>query len=62
MAFTPQQYALDRVQREFGETAFTENHIAYRRVGTRQTGSTLSAIGETWDEAIANLRAKVANG
>lgn len=61
MSWSPQQYALDRVQREFGDTSFTEDHEAYRRVGTRQDGRTLSAIGETWDQAIEALRAKVVN-
>lgn len=55
MAYTEQQAALQRVKTLFGDRGFTEDHACYRKVGFPG----LSAIGETWDEAIINLQAKV---
>jgi hypothetical protein len=52
--------ALHTARSIFGISAFTEDHIYYRRVGVKfPCKFVLTANGETWDEAIANLKEKV---
>lgn len=67
MNFTPQQTALAEVEALYGRFkkgarrfGFTDDHLTYRRVGCRMGNVTLSAIGNTWREAIDGLKAKVA--
>jgi len=55
---TEQEKALRTAKKEFGITAFTEHHINYCRVGFRSGGNVLSAIGNTWEEAIKELEKK----
>jgi len=58
---TEQEKALRTAKKEFGTTAFTEHHINYCRVGFRRGGNVLSAIGNTWEEAIKELEKKRAS-
>jgi hypothetical protein len=57
--YTSQQKALERVTLLFGRTAFTEDHVDYRRVGCKIGPNKFSAIGASWDQAIEGLQAKV---
>lgn len=66
MKYTPQETALGKVQALYGvygdrsrEYGFTEDHEHYRKVGCYKNGHKYTAVGETWDEAITALRAKV---
>ena len=57
---TAQETALHTARSIFGISAFTEDHIEYRRVGVKRPGKVVvTANGETWDEAIAKLKGKV---
>ena len=56
---TPQEKALHRMQKLYGLSAWTENHINFRQVGFRRNGEQFSGIGSNWDEAIKALKAKV---
>jgi hypothetical protein len=58
MTYTEQQKALKMVK-EIWPNGFTEDHIHYRRVGYKDGPKTFSCIGETWNEAIEGLKAKV---
>lgn len=58
MGFTPQEKALSQLQKSHGKSAFTEDHLNYRRVGFRRGETTLSAMADTWDEAMEILRKK----
>lgn len=60
MVWTEQERVLDAMKEKYGETAFTEDHQNYKRVGFKRKGATLSAIGHTWDEAMAELERKAA--
>ena len=52
---TEQELALKSAKRQFGTTAFTEHHINYRRAGFKSGGKVISAVADTWDEAIQDL-------
>lgn len=57
---TAQESALNKARSAFGISAFTEDHLEYRRVGVKYAHKlVLTANGDTWDEAIENLREKV---
>ena len=56
---TEQALALKRAKRQFGTTAFTEHHVNYRRVGFKSGGKVISAVADTWDDAIQDLVLKV---
>jgi hypothetical protein len=62
MAFTEQEVALYRVREKYGKSGFTEDLVGYRRVGYLRGNRTVSAVGQTWDEAIAALGKKERNG
>jgi hypothetical protein len=52
---TPQEVALKQAKRIYGNTAFTEHHVHYFRLGFRRAGKTYLVIGDTWDEAFEAL-------
>jgi len=52
---TNQEKALKQVKRMWGNTAFTEHHVHYFRVGCRMAGKVITAMGDSWEEAIAAL-------
>jgi hypothetical protein len=54
--------ALEKMQKRYGKSAFTEDHEYYRRVGCKIGAQTLSCVGNTWQAAMANLTRKVSNG
>ena len=55
-----QEQALEQMQKEYGAASFTEDHQHYRRVGYRPTKKTVvSAIGETWTDAMARLKERI---
>lgn len=56
MSYSEQQSVLGRVMAQFGSKAYTEDHLQYRRVGVKGGDS---AVGQTWEQAILNLQAKV---
>ena len=47
------------MQKLYGLSSWTENHINFRQVGFRRNGEQFSAIGSNWDEAIRALKVKV---
>ena len=55
---TEQQYALRRAKQMFGNTAFTEHHINYFRVGFKQAGKVIMAMGDSWEEVLLVLDKK----
>lgn len=58
---TEQEQALKAVKKEFGGTGFTEHHANYFMVGFKllgMKGKTLTAVGDSWDEAIMSLDKK----
>ena len=58
---TDQEKALKSVKKEFGGTGFTEHHVNYFMVGFKllsMKGKVLTAVGDSWDEAIQNLDKK----
>jgi len=57
MAYTRQEAALQTVRTIFGKSGWTEDTVNYRRVGCLQ----FTAIGDTWNNAIEALKAKVPN-
>jgi hypothetical protein len=59
MEYTEQLKALNQVQREFGKSGFSDDHIHYRRVGFIRGGKPFWAIGDTWQAAMDALREKV---
>lgn len=56
---TAQEKALKEAKQKYGNTAFTEDHINYRRVGFKRDGSVISVVGDTWKQAFLNLAKKV---
>jgi hypothetical protein len=52
---TAQEETLFRIRNLFGKSAFTEDHRNFRQVGYQRDNRIVSAIGETWEEAIRNL-------
>lgn len=62
MAMTDQQYALEKVRKQHGETAFTEHHLNYKLVGFRRGVERIWTIGDTWAQAIDSLERKVQRG
>lgn len=52
---TEQELALKSAKKQFGTTAFTEHHVNYRRVGFKSGGKVISAVADTWDDAIQDL-------
>ena len=52
---TDQEKALRDVKKQFGNTAFTEHHVNYFRVGFRKAGKVVQALGDSWKEALVNL-------
>ena len=52
---TDQEKALKKAKRIYGNTAFTEHHMYYFRVGFRRSGKTFLAIGDSWEEAFEAL-------
>lgn len=58
MAFTEQQRALAQVREKYGKTAFVEDHANYKRVGYKRGDRVVSAIGQSWDDAINELGKK----
>jgi hypothetical protein len=57
---TAQEQVLNAGRKEFGGSFLTEDHINYKRVGCKKNGKLVLAIGDTWDQAVASLRGKVA--
>lgn len=55
---TEQEKALSTAKKQFGTTAFTEHHVNYCRVGFKSGGKVLSAVGDTWQQAFAELDKK----
>jgi hypothetical protein len=53
-----QEKALKMARKLYGKTAFTEDTINYRRVGYVKGHKTVAAIGDTWDDAFAELGKK----
>ena len=56
---TEQMAAKIRVQQLWGQKAATRDTMNYRQVECTVDGKRFWAIGQTWDEAITNLQAKV---
>lgn len=57
---TAQESALNKARSAFGISAFTEDHLEYRRIGVKYAHKlVLTANGDTWDSAIENLKEKV---
>ena len=52
---TEQELALKSAKKQFGITAFMEHHVNYRRVGFKSGGKVISAVADTWDDAIQDL-------
>lgn len=50
--------ALRAAKKHFGTTAFTEHHVNYKRIGFKKDGKVLTAIGDSWEEAFAELDKK----
>ena len=50
-----QLFALKTAKKVFGSTAFTEHHLNYCRVGFRRGGQIITAIGDTWEDALNGL-------
>jgi hypothetical protein len=50
-----QLFALKTAKKVFGSSAFTEHHINYCRVGFRRSGELITAIGDTWEDALEGL-------
>jgi SLT domain-containing protein len=57
-SYPTQVSALNYVREKYGQTAFAVDHQNYRMVGYERGGKTISAVGQTWDEAIEALRKK----
>jgi hypothetical protein len=55
---TGQEVALETLRDMYGKEAFTEDCIAYRRVGFKNKLGVVSAIGDTWQEAMGALAQK----
>jgi hypothetical protein len=55
MAFTEQQRALEQVREKYGQSAFAEDHPNYKRLGYKRGNRVISAIGQSWDDAINEL-------
>jgi hypothetical protein len=60
MAATQQMSALGRLQALYGSSGWTHDFIDHRRVGCQGGSKAFMANGQTWTEAIENLKAKVA--
>lgn len=54
-SYPTQISALNYLREKYGQTAFAVDHQNYRRVGYERGGKTISATGDTWDEAIEAL-------
>lgn len=52
---TEQELALKYAKKQLGTTAFTEHHVNYRRVGFKSGGKVISAVADTWEDAIQDL-------
>ena len=50
-----QLYALKAAKKAYGASAFTEHHISYCRVGFRRNGQLITAIADTWEDALEGL-------
>lgn len=59
MGWTEQERTLDYLRQKYGPTAFCETHVHYRRVGYGTGKDRVSAIGDTWQQALASLESKV---
>lgn len=53
-----QERALLRMQKIYGDTAYTENHLHFRLVGFKRDGKRPFAIGDTWAQAMERLEGK----
>lgn len=60
MPFSSQQYALDRAQKKFGDSAYTVHHLNYKLVGFYPKGKKVFCIGDSWEEALECLERKAA--
>lgn len=58
MAWTEQERTLRTLKEKYGPTAFTEEAVNYRRVGFKRGKETVSAVGDTWQEAVERLERK----
>lgn len=58
---TPQQQALAEMSRKFGFSSFTKDTEYYRLVGFRRGEETVVGIGDTWQEAIAQMTSKASS-
>jgi hypothetical protein len=58
MAFTDQQKAREKVRENYGQSGFAEEYANYKRVGYKRGDRVISAIGQSWDDAINELGKK----
>jgi hypothetical protein len=61
MPLTDQYSVLTLLRKAHGASSFTEHHINYKRVGTKYRGVWVTAMGDTWDEVVDKLNAKIAS-
>lgn len=59
MAWTQQERVLTEAKKQFGPTAYVEDHLNYKLVGYGRGPKKVFATGSTWDEAIVVLKRKV---
>ncbi len=55
---TNQEKALKRARKLYGNTAFTEDTLNYRRVGYHNGTKVIVCIGTTWNEVFKKLEKK----
>lgn len=58
MAWTEQERTLKQLQEKYGTTAFVEDRVNYKLVGFKRGAKKISAIGNTWQQAIEALGKK----
>jgi hypothetical protein len=56
---TDQERVLNELRKAHGGTSHTEDHINYKRVGCKVAGKSLIGMGDTWEQAVSDLKAKV---
>jgi alpha/beta superfamily hydrolase len=56
---TPQEKALKQARKQYGDTAFTEDHVNYRRIGFRAGTTHVIGMGDDWHGAFAQVERKV---
>jgi hypothetical protein len=57
---TAQEHALKQARKQYGDTAYTEDTINYRRVGFRcSNGRFINGIGDNWHDAFVSVARQV---